>query len=87
MYDESGATTGQRVNGNSFININTDPKKQLQLVRVGELMDYIKDADSPGYVPTPNVYTIQKGKLMSIDSDEYRSTPLGKMQAKYATEE
>lgn len=87
MYDEEGATSGQRVSGNSFININTDPKKQLQLVRVGELMDYIKDADSPGYVPTPNVYTIQKGKLVSLTSDEYLSSDLGRMQAKYAVDE
>ena len=84
IYDSAGKPTGNRLNDDSYVNIS-GPDEQPKLIMVASLVEYVKAGPSANFTPT--VYTIQKGKLMSIDSDEYRSTPLGKMQAKYATEE
>ena len=87
IYDSAGKTTGSRLNDDNYVNIS-GPDEQPKLIMVASLVEYAKaglEGRSANFTPT--VYTIQKGQIMSMDSDEYRSTPLGKMQARYATEE
>jgi len=84
---DTGEPTGQRLHDDHYVNISS-PDEQPKLIMVASLVEYAKagiEGRSANFTPT--VYTIQGGQMMSMDSDEYRSTGLGKMQAKYATEE